>query len=55
MNFCLFRYKREFGFTIEGRPIIIDDIRVRGVGKTQAWEEHNIPESKGEPRVEKVN
>ncbi|PIK47735.1 putative 5-oxoprolinase isoform X1 [Apostichopus japonicus] len=29
------RYQREFGFTIPGRPIIIDNIRVRGVGKTQ--------------------
>lgn len=28
------RYQREFGFTIPGRPIIIDNIRVRGVGKT---------------------
>ena len=29
----LCRYKQEFGFTIPGRPIIVDDIRVRGKGK----------------------
>ena len=27
------QYKREFGFTLTGRRIFIDDIRVRGVGK----------------------
>ncbi|KAI2803539.1 hypothetical protein BLOT_007670 [Blomia tropicalis] len=26
------QYKREFGFNIPGRPILIDDIRVRGIG-----------------------
>ncbi|GFY72970.1 5-oxoprolinase [Trichonephila inaurata madagascariensis] len=26
------RYKREFGFIIADRPIVVDDIRVRGVG-----------------------
>ncbi|KHN74521.1 5-oxoprolinase [Toxocara canis] len=28
-------YKREFGFTIPGREIIVDDIRVRGVGMSR--------------------
>ena len=32
---CLyFRYKTEFGFSIDDRPIIVDDIRVRGIAKT---------------------
>lgn len=29
-----FRYSKEFGFTIQGRDIIVDDIRVRAVGLT---------------------
>ncbi|KAL3169991.1 hypothetical protein MRX96_015066 [Rhipicephalus microplus] len=28
------RYKREFGFVLQGRYIIVDDIRVRAVGRT---------------------
>ncbi len=27
---CYHRYQREFGFTIPGRPIVVDDVRVRG-------------------------
>lgn len=34
------RYKREFGFVLQGRNIIIDDIRVRAVGRSC------LPESK---------
>ncbi|KAJ3327850.1 hypothetical protein HDU76_011010 [Blyttiomyces sp. JEL0837] len=30
------RHKTEFGFTLPDRPIIIDDIRIRGVGKSQS-------------------
>lgn len=32
----LAQYKQEFGFTLEGREILIDDIRIRGIGKTFA-------------------
>lgn len=28
------RYLKEFGFTITDRPIMVDDIRVRGSGKS---------------------
>lgn len=28
------RYKTEFGFSIDGRLVIVDDIRVRGIAKT---------------------
>lgn len=27
-------YKTEFGFVLEGKPVIVDDIKVRGIGKT---------------------
>ena len=33
--FPCFRYKREFGFVIEHRSIIIDDIIVKGIAKSQ--------------------
>lgn len=29
-----FRYLKEFGFTIPDRTIVVDDIRVRGCGKS---------------------
>ena len=35
------QYQREFGFTIHGRPIQIDDIRVRGIGKSKASQNNN--------------
>lgn len=35
----IFRYKQEFGFTVPGRKICIDDIRIRGVGKSDVVDE----------------
>jgi len=29
-----YRYQKEFGFVLSGRKIYVDDIRVRGIGKT---------------------
>lgn len=43
------RYKSEFGFTIRGRDIIVDDVRVRGVGKSFVDEEAEKPSSFGKP------
>ncbi|XP_060073815.1 5-oxoprolinase-like [Ylistrum balloti] len=48
------RYQTEFGFTIPDRPIIIDDIRMRGVGKTSVSLEESTAEFTEPPRVEKV-
>ncbi|KAK0560324.1 hypothetical protein OC844_003828 [Tilletia horrida] len=28
------QYKQEFGFVLKGKPIIIDDVRVKGIGKS---------------------
>lgn len=33
------RYQSEFGFVIQGRSVIVDDIRVRGIGKTDLQQE----------------
>nr|XP_006823155.1 PREDICTED: 5-oxoprolinase-like [Saccoglossus kowalevskii] len=49
------RYKREFGFTIPGRLIIIDDIRVRGTGKTHIGVDEIIKCSGKSPRVDNVH
>lgn len=43
------RYQSEFGFTINGRDIIVDDVRVRGVGKSFIDEEPEKPTSVSEP------
>lgn len=36
------RYQKEFGFTLEGRNVIVDDVRVRGCGKSKTPEEQDI-------------
>lgn len=33
-SFFFYSYLKEFGFTIPDRPIMVDDIRVRGCGKS---------------------
>jgi 5-oxoprolinase (ATP-hydrolysing) len=48
------RYKQEFGFVIPGRPILVDDIRVRGVGKGRADLEQSLPRASGLPPADMV-
>eukprot|EP01060_Flectonema_neradi_P036302 TRINITY_DN6940_c3_g1_i1.p1 TRINITY_DN6940_c3_g1~~TRINITY_DN6940_c3_g1_i1.p1 ORF type:complete len:1275 (+),score=277.80 TRINITY_DN6940_c3_g1_i1:43-3825(+) len=43
-------YKREYGFTILNRDIILDDIRVRGVGKGISLSKEVIPKSTEKPK-----
>lgn len=43
-------YLREFGFDLTGRPIVIDDIRVRARGKTGGLTKIPIAEAKAPPR-----
>uniref|UniRef100_A0A1A9WNB0 5-oxoprolinase n=1 Tax=Glossina brevipalpis TaxID=37001 RepID=A0A1A9WNB0_9MUSC len=40
------RYRAEYGFILENRRIIVDDVRVRGLGKTSAPPEKKITEAK---------
>ncbi|XP_074601498.1 5-oxoprolinase [Brevipalpus obovatus] len=52
------RYQREFGFLIPNRKILVDDIRVRGMGRS-GWDEEKVIENQsglsGEPeKVVKV-
>ncbi|XP_076046275.1 5-oxoprolinase isoform X2 [Oratosquilla oratoria] len=46
------RYKNEFGFIIDDRPIIIDDIRVRGIGKSSVDVTEGCRPASGDPPVE---
>ncbi|KAF7992741.1 hypothetical protein HCN44_005085 [Aphidius gifuensis] len=48
------RYKTEFGFTMPGRKIIVNDIRVRGIGKSSISIEKDLPLSTTSPRIEKI-
>jgi len=45
----LCRYKQEFGFVIPGRKILVDDVRIRGIGRTCVRLEQTIPRATGEP------
>lgn len=50
------RYQSEFGFVIRGRKVIVDDIRVRGSGKSNTPNEADIEATSGEPKpVNRVN
>ncbi|XP_052229279.1 5-oxoprolinase-like isoform X2 [Dreissena polymorpha] len=46
------KYFTEFGFTLPARPVIVDDIRIRGVGKAVCNTEHSIPRGDRDPQVE---
>ncbi|ESA42416.1 hypothetical protein GE21DRAFT_7148 [Neurospora crassa] len=37
-------HRYEFGFTLEERDIVIDDVRVRGIGKSFRYEEKSVDE-----------
>jgi len=52
------RYQREYGFTLD-RPLVIDDIRVRGVGHTDGVQRvpiqtHADPSASRRPQADKV-
>lgn len=48
------RYQREFGFVIGDRPIVIDDIRVRGVGRSHISDEDVLETGRRNPEPEKT-
>lgn len=48
------RYQMEFGFVLTGRDVVVDDIRVRGVGKSFPSEEVCIDVQESSPVPEKV-
>ncbi|KAL6434957.1 hypothetical protein ACFW04_005248 [Cataglyphis niger] len=48
------RYKTEFGFTIPGRKILVNDVRVRGIGKTEIPEDPVLSPSQASPKTEKT-
>ncbi|KAG2383667.1 hypothetical protein C9374_004338 [Naegleria lovaniensis] len=43
-------YKREYGFIIAGRSVIVDDIRVVGIGSTPSISKIEIPQSTQKPQ-----
>uniref|UniRef100_A0A8C4N6U7 Hydantoinase B/oxoprolinase domain-containing protein n=1 Tax=Eptatretus burgeri TaxID=7764 RepID=A0A8C4N6U7_EPTBU len=47
-------YRLEFGFAIPGRPILVDDVRVRGTGRTDFNAEMKLQPSGTLPRIETV-
>uniref|UniRef100_A0A8D1GV27 5-oxoprolinase, ATP-hydrolysing n=1 Tax=Sus scrofa TaxID=9823 RepID=A0A8D1GV27_PIG len=48
------RYMREFGFVIPERPVVVDDVRVRGTGRSGLRLEDVPNAQSGPPRVDKV-
>lgn len=40
------QYQREFGFLLQDRDLVVDDLRVRGVGKSASLQSHLIPTAK---------
>lgn len=52
LNFS--RYQNEFGFTLSDRKILVDDIRVRGIGKSLVKPECHIDSSLDAPAIDMV-
>ncbi|XP_057327931.1 5-oxoprolinase [Microplitis mediator] len=48
------RYQTEFGFTMADRKILVNDIRVRGIGQSKIPEEIEFPKATDSPIPEKV-
>ena len=48
------QYRREFGFVIPDRRVIVDDIRVRAEAKAATVQEREISQTQEDPRHEKV-
>lgn len=48
------RYRLEFGFTLSRRGILVDDLRVRGVGKAVDDFEEDVGIADGPARIDKV-
>lgn len=48
------QYRREFGFIIPNRKMIVDDVRVRADARAATVHEQEIPQAKDDPREEKV-
>jgi len=44
----LCRYKQEFGFVIPGWKILVDDVRVRSIGRTHVHMQHTVSRASGE-------
>ncbi|KAL8570454.1 hypothetical protein ACOMHN_034489 [Nucella lapillus] len=47
------RYQTEFGFTLQDRHVSVDDVRVRGVGRSTAAKDLHIDTATGPPGEEK--
>ena len=47
------RYQTEFGFTLKDRDIVVDDIRIRGIGQMETGTEKEIENMASPPPVEK--
>lgn len=54
MSPFLDKYNAEFGFVINKRNVIVDDIRVRGIGKSDLIEEVAIEAAKDNPKCEQT-
>ena len=49
------RYSTEFGFTIPDRAIIVDDVRVRGIGRSSIEQNFESSFSSEEPSWDNVS
>ncbi len=48
-------HRYEFGFTLDGRDIIVDDVRVRGIGKSFHYRDRTVDQQLGDVRRRAVN
>ncbi|GAQ91252.1 oxoprolinase [Klebsormidium nitens] len=46
------QFKREYGFELRGRSVLVDDVRVHGTGRTNILRQQEIAEAGGPPEAE---
>eukprot|EP00850_Spirogloea_muscicola_P012837 SM000084S23173 [mRNA] locus=s84:572357:584658:- [translate_table: standard] len=46
------QFRKEYGFKLQGRDIMIDDIRIHGVGKTDLLKQIQVAQEDGPPKAE---
>ncbi|KAK8055518.1 hypothetical protein PG993_000745 [Apiospora rasikravindrae] len=48
-------HRYEFGFTLDDRDIIVDDVRVRGIGKSFSYQEKTVDQQLKEVKPQDIN
>lgn len=49
------QFRREYGFELRERSVVVDDVRVRGAGRTNILRDHAVDKAEGEAVAEAMD